>query len=198
MSKRKTSLHTIFFSLKDDEEVEKYLTSIDETIQEDNNDKIATDTFIQKDIENSKMPINEEYTSDEKEQPNDEGVAPFAEGKKRKLVNRLFGKIEAGSIRGSIFNMVILSIGSGCLAIPKAMSQMSLLMGIIDIFLMAACTYWTLNMLTIASEKFQVNHYSKLVKKLYGNKVGFILDFNVLIYIFGVLILYQVISKKSY
>ena len=45
---------------------------------------------------------------------------------KRTLFHKIFGPMEAGSIRGSIFNMVILSLGTGMFALPKYMSNTSL------------------------------------------------------------------------
>ena len=117
---------------------------------------------------------------------------------KPSLSKRLFGKIEAGSIRGSIFNMVILSLGTGCLSLPKVMADMSLIMGLISIILTGLGTYWTLYIVTTTSEKYKIFNYSKLTRKLFGNLVGFILDFSILFYIFGILILYQVVSKKFF
>jgi hypothetical protein len=126
---------------------------------------------------------------------NDQNTNLLINDPKRSFTNRLFGKIGPGSIRGSIFNLTILSLGSGCLSLPKAMSEMSLILGIISILLTAMATYWTLNLLSLVSEEHQIFNYSILVRKLFGKTMGIVLDLSIFIYIIGILILYQVVSK---
>lgn len=111
------------------------------------------------------------------------------------ISKRLFGKIEAGSIRGSIFNMAILSLGTGCLTFPKTMGDMSLVLGLISIALCGIVTYWTLSIFTIVSEKHKTFNYSKLVRKIFGNGIGNLVDFCIMFYVFGILTLYQVVRK---
>jgi amino acid permease len=118
------------------------------------------------------------------------------EVEKRSLSQRLFGPIDPGSIRGSIFNLAILSLGSGCLAMPQTFAQMSIVVAVVDIILAGMAAYWTLSIMIMASEKFKIYNYSQLVNKLFGKGMSLFLDFTMLIYIFGVLILYQVIAYK--
>jgi amino acid permease len=115
---------------------------------------------------------------------------------KRTLSQRLFGPIDPGSIRGSIFNLAILSLGSGCLAMPQTFAQMSIFAAIVDIILAGMAAYWTLSIMIMASEKFEIYNYSQLVNKLFGKGLSLFLDITTLIYIFGVMILYQVIAYK--
>ena len=44
----------------------------------------------------------------------------------RHPLDKLFGTIKTGSIRGSIFNLVISSLGSGYLSLPKYIGKTSL------------------------------------------------------------------------
>ena len=46
-------------------------------------------------------------------------------------MNELFGPMETGSIRGSIFNMTILSLGFGCLSLPKYVGKTSLALSVV-------------------------------------------------------------------
>ncbi len=116
---------------------------------------------------------------------------------RRTLTNRMFGPIDPGSIRGSIFNLAILSLGSACLAMPQKMGQMSVVVTIIDIFISGIVAYWTLNILILSSEKMRIYNYSKLVEKLYGKGMAMFLDSAMLLFIFGIMILYQVIGKSK-
>ena len=107
----------------------------------------------------------------------------------RSLKDRLFGPIDPGSIRGSIFNLAILSLGSGCLAMPQTFAQMSIVVALVDIILAGMAAYWTLNIMIMSSEKYKIYNYSKLVNTLFGKGMSLFLDITMLIYIFGVMIL---------
>ena len=47
-------------------------------------------------------------------------------GSRKSLTERLFSRIEAGSLRGSIFAMSSLALGTGCLALPLQLKNMSI------------------------------------------------------------------------
>ena len=47
---------------------------------------------------------------------------------KRSCLKRTFGKMNPGSLRGSIFNLCILSLGTGLLAIPQKIGYMSIVL----------------------------------------------------------------------
>jgi sodium-coupled neutral amino acid transporter 11 len=167
LDSKKNSDNLYTLAMKNDNEVENYFENNDTS---KNSDKL---------IENNN-DINGQDTSNSS----------------KSLRQRLFGRIDPGSIRGSIFNLAILSLGSGCLALPKKFGQMSIAVALIDIILAGIAAYWTLSIMIISSEKHQIYNYSKLVKTLYGRWLSLLLDFTMLIYIFGVMILYQVILYK--
>ena len=50
---------------------------------------------------------------------------------KRTFTQRAFGKMEAGSLRGSIFAISSIALGTGCLSLPIRFTQLGLLGGII-------------------------------------------------------------------
>jgi hypothetical protein len=114
---------------------------------------------------------------------------------KRSLGDRLFSKVEPGSVRGSIFNLSILSLGCGSLALPQKFSQISMLVAVIDIILASIAAYWTLSILVQAADKYKIYNYSKLAFKVHGNWLSNLLDITILFYILGLMILYQVICK---
>lgn len=112
---------------------------------------------------------------------------------RRSFMHKLFGPMEAGSIRGSIFNMVILSLGSGCLSLPKYVGKTSLALSILMIIIIGLLVWRGLNLVSKACHKQQIFIYSNLVKSIYGPCLSYIYDSAVILYSIGVLILYQVI-----
>lgn len=175
------NVNAFVFSFKDDKEINEFFG---EDIDQSN------------DIEQMPSQVSDQPSSEvELQKQTDIKDEDLDQASKTNFSKRMFGKIEAGSIRGSIFNMVILSLGTGCLSLPKSMGDMSLIMGLISIIFTGCASYYTLSIVTSTSEKFQIFNYSKLTRKLFGNIVGFILDLSVLIYIIGILILYQVVSN---
>ena len=81
--------------------------------------------------------------------------------KRRSFINKLFGPMEAGSIRGSIFNLVILSLGSGCLSLPKYIGETSLGVALLLVVAIGLLVWWGLNLISKACYKHQIleNHY---------------------------------------
>jgi hypothetical protein len=127
----------------------------------------------------------------------DEQTIEDSRGSRRSLTERFFSKIEAGSLRGSIFAMSSLALGTGCLALPLQFKNMSLFLALIVVVLSGLAAYWSLSIMIISSIKHKSHDYSKLVFHVYGKCFSMILDITILIYIFGVLISYQVISTIS-
>ena len=111
----------------------------------------------------------------------------------RSLFLKTFGPMEAGSIRGSIFNMVILSLGTGMFALPRYMSNTSLLFSCLLIIGICILVWWSLLLLSKACEKSKIYNYSKLIGLLYGKFFSIIYDTIVILYSFGVLILFNII-----
>jgi hypothetical protein len=119
-------------------------------------------------------------------------------GGRRSLLNRVFSPMQAGSLRGSVFAMSSLALGTGCLALPKNFGTMSFTCALLVLLLGSAAAYWSLTIMIEASRKTKVTEYSRLVKESLGKKMALFLDIMILIYIFGILISYQVISKSTY
>ena len=114
---------------------------------------------------------------------------------RKSILQRYFSSIEEGSLRGSIFNMTSLALGTGCLTMPLQFNQMSIFGGMMVMIFASLATIWSLNILILSSLKFDVYDFSKVVKKIVGSKAALILDLTILIYIFGIMISYQVVSK---
>ena len=92
--------------------------------------------------------------------------------------------------------MVILSLGSGILSLPKYIHKTSLGMAIFLIFGIGFLVWWSLLLISKVCEKNNNYIYSKLIKNLYGNCLSYIYDGLVIIFSIGILILNQVIIFK--
>ena len=66
------------------------------------------------------------------------GAIPFSpNGQRRPFFNRAFGKLEKGSLRGSIFSLCASAIGSGVLSLPYVLALNGWALGFIFILLSA-------------------------------------------------------------
>ena len=140
--------------------------------------------------------INEELRhtiTDEKEAKIDEDF--YEENKEKGWFLRTFGKLGPGSMRASILNLSILSIGIGTLTIPKKFESLSILFCSLVVIIAGIATYITLNMVINAGRKRNITDYALVVKDYLGNKMGKFLDVVVIINLTGINILYQIISK---
>ena len=114
----------------------------------------------------------------------------------RSWCKRTFGKMNPGSLRGSIFNLCILSLGTGLLAIPQKIGYMSIVFSPIIIILSGLANYWSLNILVNMSIKLKLKNYESIVKQLLGKKLSLFLGIIMSINQSGIIILYQVILYK--
>ena len=112
---------------------------------------------------------------------------------KRTFTQRAFGRMEAGSLRGSIFAISSIALGTGCLSLPIRFTQLGLVGGIISLIIGASCAYWSLSAMITATKKSKETDYSRIVKDTLGIFPGYFLDGIILLYIFGVLISYLVV-----
>ena len=115
---------------------------------------------------------------------------------KRTWCQRTFGKMGPGSLRGSIFNLCILSLGTGLLAIPQKIGYMSMILSPIIIILSGIANLWSLVILVNMSIKFRAKNYEIIVYKLLGRKTRIFLGIIMCVNQIGIIILYQVILYK--
>lgn len=135
--------------------------------------------------------------NDEVNQENQIGEIPNMNPSKRTMCGKYFSKVEAGSLRASIFSLSILSIGVGCLALPQSFSQISVLLCGVEVICAALSTYWTLGIIIEAGRKKEIRNYSLLIAEYCGKGWAVFFDVVIVIYVFGILILYQIISKHQ-
>ena len=118
------------------------------------------------------------------------------EKEKRSWCQRTFGKMGPGSLRSSIFNLCILSLGTGLLAIPQKIGYMSIILSPIIIILSGIANLWSLTILVNMCIKFKAKNYENIVNILLGNKTSIFLGIIMSMNQTGIIILYQVILYK--
>ena len=114
----------------------------------------------------------------------------------RTCFQRTCGKMGPGSMRGCIFNLCILSLGTGSLALPQKIGYMSMLASPIVIFISGAINYWTLTILGDVGRKYKLRKYEDVVTKLFSKNLSSFLGVVMVFNQSGMIILYQVIMYK--
>ena len=196
-------MNVFTLALKSDKELQKYLEEKDDDYNfeipssmpiESNTGKLLAQSYESEEDKNEKgdsgcnaKEVNE--TQPPKQSEEKETV------QRRTIFQKWFSPMEAGSIRGSIFNMVILSLGSGCLSLPKYISKTSLILSSSLIIVVGLFVWRALTLISRACDKERIFIYSHLIKKLYGKPLAILYDVIVILNSLGVLILYNVISK---
>ena len=114
----------------------------------------------------------------------------------RTCFQRTCGKMGPGSMRGCIFNLCILSLGTGSLALPQKIGYMSMLASPIVILVSGAINYWTLTILGDVGRKYKLRKYEDVVSKLFSKNLSTFLSIVMILNQSGMIILYQVIMYK--
>ena len=158
--------------LKSDEELKKYLNSgvieknglkkdsdddnIDDLMENKDKMDIGIDNKgIEDENDNKEKLISRESeeknkSSESTENSQDSSDNNLVEQRKRTLFHKIFGPMEAGSIRGSIFNMAILSLGTGMLSLPRYIHYTSLALSSVLIIIICIIVWWSLLLLSKA------------------------------------------------
>lgn len=114
----------------------------------------------------------------------------------RTCFQKTCGKMGPGSMRGCIFNLCILSLGTGSLALPQKIGYMSLVASPIVIFVAGAINYWTLTILGDVARKHKLRKYEDAVSLLFSKNLSHFLGVVMVLNQAGMIILYQVIMYK--
>jgi len=91
-----------------------------------------------------------------------------------------------GSVWGSVFNLCNSAIGAGILALPYAVQQTGVVLGLICMFVMCLTLAFT-NKILVWTARLNpaAKSYEKLVKDVFGNKASYLTTFSVILTTFG-------------
>jgi len=157
-------------------------------------DNIKTEDFpVPRETTNENITLKNNISSNKEMTTSEE---EFEEVDTRTCCQKTFGKMGPGSMRGCIFNLCILSLGTGCLALPQKMGYMSIVASPIVIFVSGAVNYWTLTILGDVARKYKIRKYEDVVSKLFSKQLRNFLSIVMVLNQSGMVILYQVIMYK--
>jgi len=121
-------------------------------------------------------------------------------------VQRMFSKIEPGSLRGSIFTLSSSAIGAGVLSLPLVMKNTGLVLGGILCIVGAVLALLSMNMLVDTADVILFNRggsggraisYSELVSQVLGPRWGVGLEVTMVVYCFGTIVGYLLVIGKA-
>ncbi len=181
---------------------------IDDEENDDENDNLTakdiisvllfTDKDIRAEFNKSETPKSPRNQTVDEKVGSESHTPPIQVSTTSKPKKGYFSLVQAGSLKSGIFNLVALALGIGCQSIPQQMSRMSFLYAVIMLTVCGLAAYWTLNILFDIARKLNIYDYSQLTKKILGKKMAIFLNINILVYIVGTIIAYQIISKYFY
>ena len=128
---------------------------------------------------------------------NDPGNEYIPLKRNAKFFERILHPIQFGSLRGSIFGLTSMCLGAGSMVLAKKCQELGLVNFIILLILGGFLSYCCLVMMIKAGKSIKEKNYSKVVKAILGNKIGILVDITIAIFLFGVLISYQVIIYQT-
>src|SRR5947209_5204059 len=108
---------------------------------------------------------------------------------------RTFGPMQQGSVRGSIFALCAVAIGSGVLSLPFVLKQNGWILGTLLILIGAATGWLSMWMIIRRSLEHKCHNFSELAMKAGGSKLKLLLQICILSFMFGACVSYQIISK---
>lgn len=95
----------------------------------------------------------------------------FTGQNRRTFFNRAFGKLNKGSLRGSIFSLCASAIGSGVLSLPYVLKMCGWCLGLLLIIAGAIAACWSMYLIAESAIKVKARNFSELANKVGGNKL---------------------------
>ena len=106
---------------------------------------------------------------------------------------RTFGKMEPGSIRGSIFTLASTAMGAGYLATPTILKYAGVFLGLIIIVGCGFLVYLSLHTVAKCADNYKIYHYPSVARKMLGNKWAFLLELAIILNGYGLIIALNII-----
>ena len=143
-----------------------------------------TDTNL---IKVEKEKKENENTENKIEPSNEENISCF---------KKLISHFKEGTMVNSVFNMSIISLGTGVLAIPSKVQYMSLVFTPIYVILAGIANLVSLLMISAVVEKTGILDFFQATYEILGKVYARILNVFIIIYYYCIVILFQVIIYK--
>lgn len=89
----------------------------------------------------------------------------------RSLFKRTFGAMDKGSVRGSIFTLCSVTVGSGVLALPYVFKSVGFMLGVILLGIATFASAWSQYLIVSAAESARVLDYAHMTRKAGGKRL---------------------------
>ncbi len=134
---------------------------------------------------------DEEIEKKEKENTNTE-----IETEKKSFFQKIISQFKAGTMVNSIFNISIISLGSGVFAIPVKVQYMTLVFTPVYVILAGIANLISLLMISYVVDKTNILDFFQVTYKILGKTFARILNIVIIAYSYGLIILFQVMVYK--
>ena len=135
-------------------------------------------------------------TADINIKPSNVALSPRASGQRRSFFDRTFSKLDRGSVRGSIFNLVSSALGGGVLALGYIFVLSGWLLGLLLLLTGYVASTWSNLLLAQMAEKHKLKNLDEVAFKTGGVCFRKFLQILIITYVFGVLIGYQIFMQQ--
>ena len=109
---------------------------------------------------------------------------------------KLISQFKAGTMVNSIFNISIISLGSGVFAIPVKVQYMTLIFTPVYVILAGIANLISLLMISFVVDKTNILDFFQVTYKILGKTFARILNIVIIAYCYGLIILFQVMVYK--
>ena len=110
-------------------------------------------------------------------------LSPFQT--RRTYFKRTFGPMHQGSVRGSIFALCAVAIGSGVLTLPYVLRNSGWVLGTLLILIGGYSSYYSMWMIAHRAIQYNCKNYLELAKLGGGKPLTILLQISILSFMFG-------------
>ena len=141
--------------------------------------------------------INDKEEEKEKEKENkDEKLNENEKIENLSCFQKLILKFKEGTMINSVFNISIISLGSGVFAIPYKVQYMTLVFTPVYVILAGIANLFSLLMISYVVDKTNILDFFQITYKILGKGFARILNVVIIAYSYGLIILFQVMVYK--
>ena len=175
-------------NLIEDNKINKKNTAI-------NDDSINRGSYNNFSVKEAKLSFNENHRFHIISSDSDDGDTEISTPTKT-CFERIFGKVEDGSMRGSIFILTNVSLGVSVFSMGNVFKVLGIVPGTVFCILLSLIGYYTLKLLGRICNNEKVYDLSELIKLKFGIYIQVIFDVTNVIYLGSVMITSQLIACK--
>ena len=170
-------------------------------IETSNDHSIKVSSFHTKnktetDLINMKSEENEEIEENEVKDKNENKPDSNEEPENLTCCQKFTSQFKTGTMVNSIFNISIISLGSGVFAIPVKVQYMTLVFAPVYIILAGIANLVSLLMISFAVDKTNILDFYQIAYKTLGKPFAIMINVGTIGYSYGLVILFQVMVYK--